>query len=176
MVKINILNQITNTLHFQNFYAPLTIQVEALDQTTDTTCSIYHTPSPAWRRSDPLRLQQHVTFDIPAYRTSQNANHTETELNKVVLNGSIASAVWGTACTSNTSKISDPFIQTSQPSTKVIFVADSRRHAGTNIAKLHHPVRDPARTVDMVPTHADQYHLSGCKFSNAGYISICGNK
>ena len=139
-LKSNRLNKITNTLHFLYFYAPLTIQVEALDQTTDTTCSTSHTPSPSCRRNDPLWLQQHVTFDIPACHTSHNANHTETELKHGVLNGSIASEEWGTSCTYNAGKIGDPFIQTSQPSTKVFSVADGRRHTGTNISKLHHPV------------------------------------
>ena len=136
----NRLNKITNTLHFQNFYAQLTIQVEALDKTTDTSCSISHTPSPVWRRSDPLRLQQHVTFDIPAWHIAHNANYTNTELKQGVLNRSTASAAWDTACTFNAGKIYDPFIQTSQPSTKYFSVADGCRHAGTNIAKLNHQV------------------------------------
>ena len=93
-----------------------------------------------------------------------------------MLNGSIASAVWYTACTYNTGKIGNPFIQTSQTSAKIFAVADGRHHAGTNIAKLHHPVREPALTVDMVPLIYNQHLLSGSKFSNAGYISICDDK
>ena len=79
-------------------------------------------------------------------------------------------------CTPNWGKIGDPFIQTSQPSPKIFTVSDGCRHAVTNIAKLHHPVRDPACTVDMVHALADQSLLSGSKFANAGYISICDNK
>ena len=139
-LKQNRLNKLTNTIHFQNVYAPLTSQVEELDQTNDTVCLISHTPSLAWQRSDPLWMQQHVTFYIPAGHTSHNARHTETDLKQGVLNGRIAPAAWDTACTSNAGKIGDLFIQTSQPSTKVFAVADGRRHAGTNIAKLHHPV------------------------------------
>ena len=165
-LKSNILNKITNTLNFQNSYALLTSQVEALDQTTDAACSISHTPHPAWRCSDPLWLQQHVTFDIPAWHTSQNANHTKTELKQSVLNRSIASAAWDTACTSNAGKIDDPFIQTNQPSTKIFAVADGRRHVLTNITKLRHPVREPARIVDMVPALVDQSLLIISKFSD----------
>ena len=175
-LKYNRLNKITNTLNFQNFYALLTSQVEALDQTTNTACSISHTPYPAWRHSDTLKLQQHVTLDIPAWHTANNANHIETELEQGVLNGSIASAVWDTACTSNAGKIGDPFIQTSQPYTRFFAVADGQRHAGTNIAKLHHPVREPARTVDMVPTLANQSLISSSKSFDTGYISIYDNK
>ena len=40
---------------------------------------------------------------------------------------------------------------------------------------MHHPVRKPARTVNIVPGLADQSLLSGGKFSKAGYVSICDN-
>ena len=176
LFKSNKLNEITNTLHFQNFYAPLIIQVDGIDQTTDTACSISHTPSPDWLRSDPLRLQQHVTFYIPAWHTAHNDNHTETERKQGVLNRSIFSAALDTACTSNAGKIGDPFIQTSQPSTKDFAVYDGRCHAVNNIAKLHHPVLESARTFGMVPALADQSLLSGSKFSDALYISICNDK
>ena len=41
------------------------------------------------------------------------------------------------------------------------------------MAKLYHPVREPARTVYMVPALAGQSLLSGAKFAEAGYISVC---
>ena len=47
----------------------------------------------------------------------------------------------------------------------------------TTITKLEHNVREPTRTVDMVPALANQSLLSGGKFAEAGYISICdGNE
>ena len=73
--------------------------------------------------------------------------------------------------------IGDPFIQTTQQSTKVFSVADGRQTPGSNIAKLRHPVSEPAQTVDMVPVLAGQSLRSGEKFDEAGYISVCdGNK
>jgi len=102
---------------------------------------------------------------------------TEQQLKKGVLNGSIPSAAWDTACTSNAGKIGDPFIPTNQRSTKVFALADGHPAPGTTIAKLHHPIREPARTVDMVPALAENSLLSGGKFAEAGYISICdGNE
>ena len=92
---------------------------------------------------------------------SRIAMMSEAELKQGVLDGSIASAAWDTACTSNAGMIGDPYLQTSEPSTKVFAVADGHRTPGANIAKLHHPVREPARTVDMVPALADQSLLSG---------------
>ena len=70
--------------------------------------------------------------------------------------------------------VGDPFIQTTQKSTKVFSVADGRRTPGSNIAKLHHPVRKPAQTLDMVPALAVQSLLSGAKSAEAGFISVCG--
>ena len=69
--------------------------------------------------------------------------------------------------------IGDPFIQTGQPSTKFFIVTDGHLTPGSTMAKLHHPVWEPARTVDIVPALADQSLLSGNKFAEAGYVSIC---
>ena len=41
------------------------------------------------------------------------------------------------------------------------------------MAKLHHLVREPAQTVGIVPALADQSLLSGNKFAEVGYVSIC---
>ena len=139
-LKSNILNKLTNTLHYQNFYAPLTIQVEDLDQTTDTACSISHIPSLAWQYSDLLRLQKHVNFDIPAGHTAHNASDTKADFKQGVLNGSISSAAWDIACTFNAGIIGDLFIQTIQTSIKNFSVPDGHCNARNNSTKLHHLV------------------------------------
>ena len=73
--------------------------------------------------------------------------------------------------------LGDPFIHTGQKSTKVFALADGHPTPATTIAKLEHQVREPAQTVDMVPDLANQSLLSGGKFAEAGYVSICdGNK
>ena len=69
--------------------------------------------------------------------------------------------------------VGGPFNQTTQQSTKVFPVAECCQTPGSNIAKLHHPVRKPAQTVDMVPSLAGQSLLSSAKFAEAGYISVC---
>ena len=61
--------------------------------------------------------------------------------------------------------------------TKTFALADSHPTPATTIAKLEHNVREPAFTVDMVPALANQSLLSGGKFAEAGYVSICdGNE
>ena len=101
---------------------------------------------------------------------------TEKKLREGVLNGSIPSAAYDTACTSNAGRVGGHLLQTGRPSTKFFTVAYGHKTLGSTEAKLHHPEREPAQTVDMFPTLADQYLLSGNKFAQAGYVTICDNQ
>ena len=98
------------------------------------------------------------------------------QLKRGVLNGSIPSAAYNTACTSHAEMVEDPFIQTNKPSTKIFALADGHATAGSNIVKLHHNVREPARTVEIMSALKDNSLLSGGKFSQAGYVAVCDNK
>ena len=42
----------------------------------------------------------------------------------------------------------------------------------TYVHKLKHPVREPARRVDIVPTLKEDSLISGPKFTDAGYVSF----
>ena len=101
---------------------------------------------------------------------------TEAHINQRVIDGTISSAAWDIACTSNSGKVGDPYIQTDHISTKVVSVVDGHRTPASTVAKLHHPVREPPRTVDMVLDLADQFLLRSRKFSEVGYISIRNGK
>ena len=102
---------------------------------------------------------------------------TEFQLNQEVLIGPISSSAWDTACTSNAENIGDPYIQTSQPLTKVFSVVEGRHTQGSNIDKVHHLVSEPACTLNMVLELADQSPLSGGNIFLGGlYISICGGE
>ena len=98
---------------------------------------------------------------------------TGGQLKRGVLDGSIPSAAYDTACTSNAGLEGDPFIPTYQPSNKMFTVATGHKNPGSRVAKLHHPVREPSQAVDMVPGLANQSLLSGERFAKAGYVSIC---
>ena len=79
--------------------------------------------------------------------------------------------------TPHISKIGDPFIPMNQCSTKVCPLAGGHPAPVTTVAKLHHPICEPTRTVDIVPALVENSLLSRGKFSEMGYISICdGNK
>ncbi len=73
-------------------------------------------------------------------------------------------------------KLVDPFIVSTQKSSKVFALADSQPALGASIAKLHHDVRESARTVDIVSDLRGNLLLSGGKFAQAGYISVCDVK
>ena len=69
--------------------------------------------------------------------------------------------------------LGDPFIQTEQRSTKIFALAYGHPTQATNIAKLDHSVRDPAHTVNIVPSLANQSLMSRGKFAETGYVSVC---
>ena len=52
-------------------------------------------------------------------------------------------------------------------------LADGYTTPETNIAKLEHIVREPTRTVNMVPAWANQSLLNGGKSTEAEYVSVC---
>ena len=128
-------------------------------------------PPPPSTRSFAQRYCKHSKCEQAT--TNKDTQYTKHQLKDGVLNVSIPSSAYDTACTSNAGMIGNPFIQTTQKSTKVFSVSDVHQTPGSNIAKLHHPVREPAQTVDMVPDLAGQSLLSGAKFAEAGYISVC---
>ena len=72
--------------------------------------------------------------------------------------------------------VDNQFIQTNRPSTKIFALADSHATASSNVAKIHHNICEPARTVDMVPELKENSLLSGGKFAQAGYVAVCSDK
>ena len=65
------------------------------------------------------------------------------------------------------------FIQTNRKSTKIFALADGHPTPATTIALLGHKIQEPACTVNMIPELANQSLLSGEKFAEAGYASVC---
>ena len=132
--------------------------------------------SKAWRRSPRSRTPRRHTVARPLRLSPSAALSrplTEQQLKSGVLDGTIPSAAWDTACTSHAGKLGDPFIPTTKLSSKVFALADGHPAPATHVAKLHHRLREPARTVDIVPALKGNSLLSGGKFAEAGYISIC---
>ena len=67
----------------------------------------------------------------------------------------------------------DPFIQTEHRSKNIFSLADGHPTPETNIAKPDHMVQEPVCTVNMVLALDNKSLLSGGKFVEAGYMSVC---
>ena len=57
--------------------------------------------------------------------------------------------------------------------TKIFALADGNTTPETNTAILEHRVREPSNTVNRVPLLSNQSLISGGKFADAGYLSVC---
>ncbi|KAL7527578.1 hypothetical protein ACHAWF_006212 [Thalassiosira exigua] len=86
--------------------------------------------------------------------------------------GDIPSAVADSRATLSCGMTGDPYIHTDEPSGKMFHMPDGNTAAAANKSKLHHEVRGPSRTVDMV--HAPEHNslLSTGKFAEAGYATL----
>ena len=90
----------------------------------------------------------------------------------MVLDGSIPSGISDTGATSTAGRPQDPFIQTDIPSTKVFHLPTGGTAHASNKAKLHYNLREPARSVDIVPSLTDYTLISASKFADANYFAI----
>ena len=98
---------------------------------------------------------------------------TEQQIKHGVLNGSIPSTAWDMACTSHAGLVGDPFIQTNRKSTNIFALVYIHPTLTTTINLLEHKIRDPERTVIMVPALANKSLHRGGKFPKATYVSVC---
>ena len=81
-------------------------------------------------------------------------------------------AVFDTGATSSCGRTGDTFIPTNEPSGKVLHMPTGETADADKKAKLHHKVREPARTVDMVPDLKHNSLISGAKFAEANYVTV----
>ena len=131
--------------------------------------------SKQWRR-DPASRSRTTSFVRAYWSNAKSKRAREARLKAGVLDGSIPSAAFDTACTASAGRPVDPFLLTNKKSTKVFALADDHPTPASMVAKLYHEVREPARTVDIVPALGRNSLLSGGKFAEAGYVSICDDK
>ena len=93
-------------------------------------------------------------------------------LRTAVLNGSIPLAVSNRGATSHAFLPSAPSIPTYTISTAVYHLPNGAMAAATKIHKLHHKLREPARTINIVPSLVGNSLLSTVKMVQAGYTAI----
>ncbi len=91
-----------------------------------------------------------------------------------ILNRSIPLAVSDTATTSSAFLPSAPTLPTGTMSTSMAMfhLTNGATAAATMIHKLHHNLREPARSVNIVPSLVSNSLLSTVKMVKAGYMAI----
>jgi hypothetical protein len=136
----------------RNYYAPLASQVEELDR--------------------------HITYTLPPNHTDKNsADWRQKETCRIkdqrlsILDGSIPSAISDTGTTASAFTPSDPTIAMGIGSTATFGGAFGNQARVTTVNKLHHKIREPARSTHIVPKV--QHSLLGTsKLVEADYIAI----
>ena len=68
--------------------------------------------------------------------------------------------------------VGDDFILTEEKSHKIFNMPTGTTAPSSVKAKLHHSVREPARTVDMVPDLKQNSLMSARKLADAQYITV----
>ena len=68
--------------------------------------------------------------------------------------------------------VGEQFIQTKRIYTNIFALVDVHPNPATTIAMLEHKVREPVRTVNMVPELANKSLIRGGKLAEAGYVSV----
>ena len=86
--------------------------------------------------------------------------------------GDSNSAVFDTGATSSCGRTGDKFEPTTQRSHKIFHMPTGETTSASTQAKLFHNVREPAKTVDMVPQLQHNSLISGGKFADANYIKV----
>ena len=108
------------------------------------------------------------------YRRRLNRPLTARLIKRGVLSGTIPSAISDTGVTSIASFSSDHtlFGATGQRFTNIFHVANGSAAPASEVRLLQHRLRDPARTIDMVPSLRGASLLSTGKLTDAGYVTI----
>ena len=86
--------------------------------------------------------------------------------------GKSKTTVFDSGATSNCGMVGDNFILMSEKSNKIFLMLTGTTAPASVKAKLHHMVREPARTLDMVPNLKHNSLMSDRKFANAQYITF----
>ena len=149
-------------IHLHNYFTPLTSQVEELaSPPTDHLCTsreiTHDTQHGPYRPQPPKQVYfslapSHTDKDSRTWTQSQWTTRAppfslchlqlhEHRIKQGVLNGSIPSAAWDTACTSNAGKVGGPLIPTALQSNKVLALSDGHPTPATTVSLLKHNLR-----------------------------------
>jgi hypothetical protein len=109
-------------------------------------------------------------------RRKRTSPLTKNEIHAMVLDGTIPSGVSDTGATSTAGHPQDPIIMSTTPSTKVFHLPTGGTAQASLTAKLHHDLREPAISVDIVPSLTNNTLISTGKFTDANYFAVYDDK
>jgi hypothetical protein len=177
-------NKLPNShIDMLNYWAPLTSQVEALENTKRNNKKVRfllpksHRDTNGWqyRQQESIRIRNkrrpYENASMKRRRQTKGTKISLRDLKKGVMDGTIPSACADTGATSNAGTPSDPFEGIGTESTKVFSMPTGETAAATVKKKLLLDVREPANEVHIVP-QIEQTLLSGSKFADAGYTAV----
>ena len=154
-----------------NYYAPLTGRVNKPEQHHEVLNSI------VLRKGNKQRKQR-ISFKLASNHKDKNSalwrrkqSQQNNRIRAGVLDGSIPSAVSDTRATASAFTPDDPSIPTGVKSTSTFGGAFGNQAKATTINKLHHKLREPARSVHIVP-QVQTSLLSTSKVVDADYIAV----
>jgi hypothetical protein len=169
-----------NTIPLCNYWTPLASQVKELDP--DHLLSIHsNAPRCVTFALSPSHIDRNSTeyqrgqCGCPPNKRTLHPTNPLIHINKMkegVLNGTIPSAVSDTGATLSAFLKKDQSCATGELSTTVFHLPDSAIAPAMTRNKLLHNVREPARSVNIVPALVENSLLSTNKFSKAGYTVI----
>ena len=172
MARNKLKNQISQP-KLSNYWTPLTSQVEALESiTSPPNESINHIST-----ADHDEPTKHGTFKLTINNRDKNSTKlchcprpqtmSDQSIKQGVLNVTFPYAIIDTGTISSAGFHGDLLVLTTEDSSKVFHLPNGATALASKVAKLQNHVREPARTVDMVPDLVHNTLLSDRKFSDA---------
>ena len=177
--KLNTPVKVCSQIITQNYYAPLTSRVDKLEKINIINFKWRQILTPATTIKKSNKALQHVRFTLPSNHNDKNSKEWRrrtdgkpvTSMRQGVLDGSIPSACSDTGASASAFKPSDPTIATGIASNKSFGGAFGDLAEATTVNKLHHKLREPARSVHIVPQVQDSL-LSTGKCADADYFAV----
>ena len=158
-----------------NYWTPLTSQVDELEQLSS---EIIHEKDKEIKWTLPKQTLSKVRRKwkgLLLRRQTKKLDRIKREeaiLQMTTSTKTYSSAVFDSGATSHCGREEDNFIPTNNPSHKNFHLPTGQTTKASKEAKLHHKLREPARTVDIVPELKHNSLLSGSKFADANYVTI----
>ena len=177
--------KIESSISTYNYWAPLTKSVEDLDKTCNCqikSCILKRKENKENNKQMKVRFKEVELIKKRGNKVAEKwkrkinnrrARKQENEKMKSELTlRKSPTGVIDLGATSSCGRVVDPFIKTGELSHKQFQVPTGQIVQAMEQVKLFHDVREPARTVDLVPAMKKDTLISVGKFADAGYLTV----